>query len=91
MPTFTVVPVEDADDGSNSASAAEASKPISLGKIFGEDSDKDNVQGRHTGRKTGRLVNMTLSSGCKKGFLFGSLPQHAMWQSQALIMQIHDG
>ncbi|KAG7227429.1 hypothetical protein INR49_000435 [Caranx melampygus] len=49
MPTFTVVPVEDADDGSNSASAAEGSKPISLGKIFGEDSDKDNVQGPHSG------------------------------------------
>ncbi|XP_022603809.1 solute carrier family 12 member 7-like isoform X2 [Seriola dumerili] len=48
MPTFTVVPVEDADDGSNSADAAGGSKPVSLGKIFGEENDKENLQGAHS-------------------------------------------
>lgn len=53
MPTnFTVVPVEDAEGGSNSAAAAGDSKPISLGKIFGEEEDEDNLQGPHSGRNT---------------------------------------
>ncbi|XP_018551399.1 solute carrier family 12 member 7 isoform X3 [Lates calcarifer] len=50
MPTnFTVVPVEDSEDASNSAGAAEGSKPISLGKIFGEEVDEDNSEEPHSG------------------------------------------
>uniref|UniRef100_UPI0037E973AE solute carrier family 12 member 7-like isoform X4 n=1 Tax=Semicossyphus pulcher TaxID=241346 RepID=UPI0037E973AE len=49
MPTnFTVVPVEDAEDGSNSAAASGDSKTVSLGKIFQEE-DEDNVQGPNSG------------------------------------------
>ncbi|XP_037644003.1 solute carrier family 12 member 7-like isoform X3 [Sebastes umbrosus] len=38
---FTVVPVEDAEGGSNSAAAAGESKPVSLGKIFEEEAGDD--------------------------------------------------
>ncbi|XP_040911035.1 solute carrier family 12 member 7-like isoform X2 [Toxotes jaculatrix] len=49
MPTnFTVVPVGDVEDGSNSVGTAGASKPVSLGKIFGEEDNEDNLQGPHS-------------------------------------------
>lgn len=51
MPTnFTVVPVEDAERDSNSVAAPGTSKPISLGKIFGEEDDEDNLEGLNSGR-----------------------------------------
>ncbi|XP_045907218.1 solute carrier family 12 member 7-like isoform X2 [Micropterus dolomieu] len=50
MPTnFTVVPVEDAEDGGTGTSAAGGSKPASLGNIFGEEEDEDNLQEHHSG------------------------------------------
>ncbi|XP_038574792.1 solute carrier family 12 member 7-like isoform X2 [Micropterus salmoides] len=50
MPTnFTVVPVEDAEDGGTGTSAAGGSKPASLGNIFGEEDDEDNLQEHHSG------------------------------------------
>ncbi|XP_026169313.1 solute carrier family 12 member 7-like isoform X2 [Mastacembelus armatus] len=50
MPTnFTVVPVEDAEDGDNSAGPAGDSKPVNLGKSYGEEDDEDNLQGPHSG------------------------------------------
>lgn len=53
MPTnFTVVPVEDAEGSGSSAAAAGGSKPVSLGKIFGEEDDEDNSQGPHPGKDT---------------------------------------
>lgn len=55
MPTnFTVVPVEDAEDGGTGTSAAGGSKPASLGNIFGEEDDEDNLQEHHSGRNTER-------------------------------------
>ncbi|KAI3374447.1 hypothetical protein L3Q82_006267 [Scortum barcoo] len=43
MPTnFTVVPVEDAEGGSNNAAASGDSKHVSLGEIFGK--EEDNLQ-----------------------------------------------
>uniref|UniRef100_A0A669D0D2 Solute carrier family 12 member 7a n=1 Tax=Oreochromis niloticus TaxID=8128 RepID=A0A669D0D2_ORENI len=44
MPTFTVVPVEDVEDGSNSGAAAGGNRPISLGKIFSEEQEADNSE-----------------------------------------------
>lgn len=63
MPTnFTVVPVEDADSGSNSgsnsAAAAGSGKLASLGKIFGEDDG-----GSHSGRNTVYIKNMLIHLG----------------------------
>ncbi|GLD67814.1 solute carrier family 12 member 7-like isoform X1 [Lates japonicus] len=56
MPTnFTVVPVEDSEDASNSAGAAEGSKPISLGKIFGEEVNEDNSQEPQSGDDSQRV------------------------------------
>ncbi|CAJ1071471.1 solute carrier family 12 member 7-like [Xyrichtys novacula] len=50
MPTnFTVVPVEDAGDGSNSAASAGDNKPISLDKIFKEEENEDIRQGYNSG------------------------------------------
>ncbi|XP_073347465.1 solute carrier family 12 member 7-like [Pagrus major] len=46
---FTVVPVEDAEGDSNSAAEAEGNKPVSLGKLFGEKKDEDNLQGSNSG------------------------------------------
>ncbi|XP_071347801.1 solute carrier family 12 member 7-like isoform X2 [Trachinotus anak] len=62
MPTFTVVPVEDADDGSNSAGADGGTKPVSLGKIFGEDGDKENLQEPHSGDDGQRESSAFLNS-----------------------------
>ncbi|XP_059200344.1 solute carrier family 12 member 7-like [Centropristis striata] len=51
MPTnFTVVPVDDADGTSQSQNAAAGgSKPTSLGKIFGEQQDQDDLQDSQSG------------------------------------------
>lgn len=50
MPTnFTVVPVEDAEGGSNDTAAAGGGKPVSLGRFFEAEEDEDNLQGSHTG------------------------------------------
>ncbi|XP_060899892.1 solute carrier family 12 member 7-like isoform X2 [Labrus mixtus] len=50
MPTnFTVVPVDDAGDAGNSAAAAEEGKPASLGNIFQEEAEEENVQGLNSG------------------------------------------
>ncbi|XP_028987423.1 solute carrier family 12 member 7-like isoform X2 [Betta splendens] len=44
MPTsFTVVPVEDAEDGGGSVAAAGGGRAVSLGRIFGE-KDEENLQ-----------------------------------------------
>ncbi|XP_041659172.1 solute carrier family 12 member 7-like isoform X1 [Cheilinus undulatus] len=49
MPTnFTVVPVEDAEDGSSSVAAAGDNKPVSLGNIFKEE-EEENIHGLHSG------------------------------------------
>ncbi|XP_078120934.1 solute carrier family 12 member 7-like isoform X2 [Sander vitreus] len=61
MPTnFTVVPVEDDEGSSNSAAAAGSSKPVRLGKIFGEEDD-DNLQDPHSGddsrRESSQFIN----------------------------------
>ncbi|XP_041847585.1 solute carrier family 12 member 7-like isoform X1 [Melanotaenia boesemani] len=49
MPTnFTVVPVEDVEDSSNTGAAAGESRPISLGKIFKAETDVDNLQERYS-------------------------------------------
>ncbi|XP_067330800.1 solute carrier family 12 member 7-like isoform X2 [Channa argus] len=48
MPTnFTVVPVEDTEDGNNTVGTAGSGKPVSLGKVFGEE-DEENFQGSHS-------------------------------------------
>ncbi|KAK2821909.1 hypothetical protein Q5P01_021974 [Channa striata] len=48
MPTnFTVVPVEDTEEGSNSVGTAGSGKPVRLGKVFGEDGEED-LQGSHS-------------------------------------------
>lgn len=53
MPTnFTVVPVEDVEDGSSSGAAAGEDKPISLSKIFQKENHGDNLQESHSGRNT---------------------------------------
>lgn len=45
MPTnFTVVPVDDVEDSSNSGETAGASKPISLGRIFANTEDANHLQ-----------------------------------------------
>ncbi|XP_074506339.1 solute carrier family 12 member 7-like isoform X2 [Sebastes fasciatus] len=59
---FTVVPVEDAEGGSNSAAAAESSKPVSLGKIFEEEADKDSLQESHSGDDTHRESSPFINS-----------------------------
>nr|XP_033506752.1 solute carrier family 12 member 7-like isoform X3 [Epinephelus lanceolatus] len=61
MPTnFTVVPVEDSDSGSNSgsnsAAAAGSGKPVSLGKIFGED-DRGSHSGDDSHRESSPFIN----------------------------------
>ncbi|XP_033506752.2 solute carrier family 12 member 7-like isoform X3 [Epinephelus lanceolatus] len=61
MPTnFTVVPVEDTDSGSNSgsnsAAAAGSGKPVSLGKIFGED-DRGSHSGDDSHRESSPFIN----------------------------------
>lgn len=50
MPTFTVVPVEDVEDGSNSGAAAGGNRPISLGKIFSEEQEADSSEDPFSGR-----------------------------------------
>ncbi|XP_044075088.1 solute carrier family 12 member 7-like isoform X2 [Siniperca chuatsi] len=63
MPTnFTVVPVEDAEGGSNNMSAAGGSKPVSLGNIFGEEEDEDNLQGPHSGDDSQRESSPFINS-----------------------------
>ncbi|TDH06112.1 hypothetical protein EPR50_G00130540 [Perca flavescens] len=63
MPTnFTVVPVEDEEGGSNSAAAAGSSKPVSLGNIFGEEDDEDNLQDPHSGDDCQRESSQFLNS-----------------------------
>ncbi|CAK6982188.1 solute carrier family 12 member 7-like [Scomber scombrus] len=55
MPTnFTVVPVEDAERDNKSAAAAGTSKPISLGNIFGEEDNEDNLEGLNSGDESQR-------------------------------------
>ncbi|XP_054458614.1 solute carrier family 12 member 7-like isoform X2 [Anoplopoma fimbria] len=50
MPTnFTVVPVEDEEGGGNSAATARGSRPVSLGRIFREEDNKDDSQEPHSG------------------------------------------
>lgn len=64
MPTnFTVVPVEDAEGGSNSGAAAGSSKPVSLNKLFGEEKDEDNLIEPHSGRNT--VEDKTSSLACR--------------------------
>lgn len=85
MPTnFTVVPVEDSEDASNSAGAAEGSKPISLGKIFGEEVDEDNSEEPHSGRST--LQDKISASACRQGgqFLIPSYSCLGSWRSWSL-------
>uniref|UniRef100_A0A1A7WK57 Solute carrier family 12, member 7a n=1 Tax=Iconisemion striatum TaxID=60296 RepID=A0A1A7WK57_9TELE len=49
MPTnFTVVPVEDVEDGNDSPATSEENKPISLGKIFQDQENADNLQESHS-------------------------------------------
>ncbi|XP_042284303.1 solute carrier family 12 member 7-like isoform X5 [Thunnus maccoyii] len=63
MPTnFTVVPVEDAEGDSNSANEAGDSKPASLGKIFGEEDDEDNLEGLHSGDESQRESSPFINS-----------------------------
>eukprot|EP00064_Thunnus_orientalis_P002458 superscaffoldBa00000181_g2465 len=63
MPTnFTVVPVEDAEGDSNSAAEAGDSKPASLGKIFGEEDDEDNLEGLHSGDESQRESSPFINS-----------------------------
>ncbi|XP_030607722.1 solute carrier family 12 member 7-like isoform X2 [Archocentrus centrarchus] len=59
MPTFTVVPVEDVEDGSNSGAAAGGSRPISLGKMFSEEPEADKSQepGDDNQRETTAFLN----------------------------------
>ncbi|XP_037644001.1 solute carrier family 12 member 7-like isoform X1 [Sebastes umbrosus] len=59
---FTVVPVEDAEGGSNSAAAAGESKPVSLGKIFEEEAGKDSLQESHSGDDTHRESSPFINS-----------------------------
>ncbi|XP_051258573.1 solute carrier family 12 member 7 isoform X2 [Dicentrarchus labrax] len=61
MPTFTVVPVEDAEGGSNSAAAAGGSKPVSLRKLFVEEEDK-NSQGTNSGDDSQRESSPFINS-----------------------------
>lgn len=49
---FTVVPVEDAEGDSNSAAEAGGNKPVSLGELFGEKKDENNLQESNKGRDT---------------------------------------
>lgn len=60
---FTVVPVEDAEGDSNSAAEAEGNKPVSLGKLFGEKKDEDNLQESNKGRDT--VKDQTSSLACR--------------------------
>ncbi|XP_042353485.1 solute carrier family 12 member 7-like [Plectropomus leopardus] len=63
MPTnFTVVPVEDAEGSSNSAAAAGSSKPASLGKIFREEDDEENLQGSNSGDDSQRESSPFINS-----------------------------
>ncbi|XP_070775755.1 solute carrier family 12 member 7-like isoform X3 [Enoplosus armatus] len=65
MPTnFTVVPVEDEEGGggSSGASAAGGSKPVSLGKIFGEQEEEDNLEGPHSGGESPRESSLFINS-----------------------------
>ncbi|KAG7526918.1 solute carrier family 12 member 7-like isoform X2 [Solea senegalensis] len=58
MPTnFTVVPVEDAEGGSNGAGAAGDAKPVSLDKIFREDANEDNSQGDDVQGESSPFIN----------------------------------
>ncbi|XP_005737602.1 solute carrier family 12 member 7-like isoform X1 [Pundamilia nyererei] len=61
MPTFTVVPVEDVEDGSNSGAAAGGNRPISLGKIFSEEQETDNSEDPFSGddnrRESSAFIN----------------------------------
>ncbi|XP_053738826.1 solute carrier family 12 member 7-like isoform X1 [Synchiropus splendidus] len=50
MPTnFTVVPVEDAEDSGGHPGASGSSKPVSLGKIFEEDRQEEDLEGPDSG------------------------------------------
>lgn len=50
MPTnFTVVPVDDADGGSHSSTAAGSAKPSTLGQLFREEQDGDSSPEALTG------------------------------------------
>ncbi|XP_035490360.1 solute carrier family 12 member 7 isoform X4 [Scophthalmus maximus] len=64
MPTnFTVVPVEDAEEGggssgsSGSAGAAGGSKPVRLDQIFGEEDNEDNLQGEDSQKESSPFIN----------------------------------
>ncbi|XP_034559352.1 solute carrier family 12 member 7-like [Notolabrus celidotus] len=57
MPTnFTVVPVEDAEDCNKSLASAGDNKPISLGKIFQEEENEDNLQGDEDQRESSPFI-----------------------------------
>lgn len=60
---FTVVPVEDAEGDSNSAAEAGGNKPVSLGKLFGEKKDEDNLEESNKGRDT--VKDQTPSLACR--------------------------
>ncbi|XP_039999306.1 solute carrier family 12 member 7-like isoform X2 [Xiphias gladius] len=63
MPTnFTVVPVEDAEKGSQSAVAAGGSKPVNRGKLFGEEDNGDNLEGPHSGDDSQRESSPFINS-----------------------------
>lgn len=53
MPTFTVVPVEDAEGACSSTTAAAGSRPVSLGQIFErsgkevQENDQEPLKGRN--------------------------------------------
>lgn len=68
MPTFTVVPVEDVEDGSNSGAAAGGNRPISLGKIFSEEQEADNSEDPFSGRSKQFFASLMCSY---TGLLFG--------------------
>ncbi|KAG8013867.1 Solute carrier family 12 member 7 [Nibea albiflora] len=58
MPTnFTVVPVEDADGGNNSAAAAGDSKPVSLGKLFVDEGVEDNLEVDDSPKESSPFIN----------------------------------
>uniref|UniRef100_A0A671WR32 Solute carrier family 12 member 7a n=1 Tax=Sparus aurata TaxID=8175 RepID=A0A671WR32_SPAAU len=59
---FTVVPVEDAEGDSNSAAEAGGNKPVSLGKLFGEKKDEDNLEESNKGEDNHRDSNSFINS-----------------------------
>lgn len=62
MPTnFTVVPVDDVEEGGSGTAAGRDDKPVSLGKIFGEKQDDEASQGPPSGKNTQLFYSWSLS------------------------------